>query len=276
MKKILFPTDFSESSHNAFIYALRLADNLGAELLTLHVYDLPTLSVGGIPNTIKEVYDSIELENFENFKDEIPILRTIAEQNNLGHISFTNILKEGDFVWMLNNVAKTENVDLVVMGTKGASGLKEVFVGSISGSVLVETQANVLIVPVGAKHAEVKKIAFTTRYRQKDIAALQDVLQIAKTFNAKVYCLYVKTTKSDVTDQMIEQWQMNFKDENIKFHVIESNNVKESIEIFNDIQKIDIAAVVSYKRNFFQELWDPSLAQKLSHHIKIPLLAFKA
>jgi nucleotide-binding universal stress UspA family protein len=275
MKKILFPTDFSDVSRNAFIYALKLAENLGAEVITLHVYDLPTLSAGGMPNTIKEVYDSIELENFENFKDEIPFLRKIAEENNLGHISVSNVLKHGDFVWTLNHVAKDENIDLIVMGTEGASGLKEVFVGSMSGSVLVESKSNVLIVPKKGSFKTIKHIGFTTRFRDKDISALKDVLQIAHGFQAKVHCLYVKTGHSDVSEETIKQWKENFKDDNLKFQIIENNNIKDSILVFTELEKIDLLALVTYKRGFFQELFDQSLAQKLSYHVKVPLLAIK-
>lgn len=275
MKKILFPTDFSAASRNAFVYALKLADHLGAEIITLHVYDLPTLSAGGMPNTIKEVYDSIELENFENYKDEIPFLRKIAEENNLGHIPVSNVLKHGDFVWTLNHVAKDEKVDLIVMGTEGASGLKEVFVGSMAGSVLVESKSNVLIVPKKGTFKEIKHIGFTTRFRDKDIAALKDVLQIAKGFNAKVHCLYVKTGHSDVSSETIKQWKDNFKEDNVKFQIIENNNIKDSILIFTELEKIDLLALVTYKRGFFQELFEQSLAQKLSYHVKVPLLAIK-
>jgi nucleotide-binding universal stress UspA family protein len=276
MKKILFPTDFSEVSRNAYIYALKLAENLNAEVITLHVYDLPTLSTNGTPSNIKEIYDSIELENFENYKDEIPFLREIAEKNNLTHIQVSNILKHGDFVWTVSNVAKSEHIDLIVMGTEGASGLKEIFVGSISGSVLTDSKANVLIVPKKAEFKAIKHIAFTTRFRDKDIIALKNVLEIARGFNAKVHCLYVKTSKSDVSEETIKQWKDNFKDENVKFTVIESNNIKDSILIYTDLQKIDILAMVTYKRSFFQELFDQSLTQKLSYHVKVPILALKA
>lgn len=275
MKKILFPTDFSVVSRNAFIYALKLAENLGAEIVTLHVYDLPTLSAGGMPNTIKEVYDSIELENFENYKDEIPFLREIAQKNGLGHIPVSNILKHGDFVWTLNHVAKDEKVDLIVMGTDGASGLKEIFVGSMSGSVLVESNANVLIVPQKGEYKEIKHIAFTTRFRDKDIIALKDVLEIAHAFKAKVHCLYVKTTKSDVSEETIKQWKDNFKNENVKFQIVENNNIKDSILVFTELEKIDLLAMATYKRGFFQELFDQSLTQKLSYHVKVPILAIK-
>ncbi len=275
MKKILFPTNFSDVSRNAFIYALKLADNIGAEVVTLHVYDLPTLNLRGMPSTIKEVYDSIELESFENYKDEIPFLREIAEINNLGHVKVSNILKHGDFIWTLNQVAKKEQADLIVMGTDGATGLKEVFVGSVSGSVLVESNTNVLIVPRESKHEKIKNIAFTTRFREKDYSALKEVVEIAQGFNAKVQCLYVKTSKSDVNDDVIANWKKEFKEDSVKFHILESDNVKETIMIFNKLLKIDIMAIVSYKRGFFKELIEQSLAQKLSYCTTIPILTFK-
>ena len=84
MKRILFPTDFSEASKNAFVYALKLADAIKAEVITPHAYELPQLNIGRLPNTIKEVYDNIELENFEDFKGQIPVLREIAEKYQLG------------------------------------------------------------------------------------------------------------------------------------------------------------------------------------------------
>lgn len=275
MKKILFPTDFSETSRNAFIYALRLADNIGAEVVTLHVYDLPTLSLRGIPSSIKEIYDSIELENFENYKDEIPYLRIIAEENDLGHIKLSNVLKHGDFIWTLNHVAKEEEADLIVMGTTGAKGLKEIFVGSISGSVLVESDTNVLIVPEEAKHENIKNIAFTTRFREKDYKGLKQIIEIAKGFDAHVHCLYVKTPSSDVSEEEIAKWEKKFKKEKVEFHIVEASNVKETIRIFNKLMKIDLMAIVSYKRSFFQELLEQSLAQKLSYQARVPILTFK-
>jgi len=75
MKKILFPTDFSEASINAFIYALKLADSIKGEIITLHVYDLPQVGYSNVPGVLNEIYDLIELGNFENYKDQVPFLR---------------------------------------------------------------------------------------------------------------------------------------------------------------------------------------------------------
>lgn len=273
MNKILFPTDFSEASLNAFIYALKFADVLNGELLVLHVYDLPQLNIGGLPPNLKEIYDSIELENFDEFRGQIPLLREIAEKNGMSHIKMSHILKHGDLIWNINKAIKEEFTDYVVMGTKGASGLKETFLGSNTGSVITDTDAVVIGVPEEAVFNGIKNIVFTTQYREKDIKALKKVVSITKGFNAKVHCLHVKTSKSDVKEVVFQDWKFLFKDENVVFHIIESNDVKDSILQFTQDFDIDMLAMLNYKRGFFQELFNKSLTQKLSYHIKVPLLA---
>jgi nucleotide-binding universal stress UspA family protein len=273
MKRILFPTDFSEASNNAFVYALKLADAIKAELITLHAYELPQLHMGGLPNTLKEVYDSIELENFENFKDQIPLLREIAEKHDLGHVKISNILKHGDLIWTIKKVTKEESIDYVVMGTKGATGLKETFLGSNTGSVMTELEAYVIGVPQSSEYNGIQNVVFTTRFREKDLKALKKVIELAKLFDAKVHCLYVKTKKTDVNPVIIEDWKFLFKDDKVVFHIIEDENVKQTILNFVDSYNVDMLAMLNYKRGFFEELFKQSLTQKLSYHVQVPLLA---
>lgn len=273
MKRILFPTDFSEESNNAFVYALKLADAMKAEVVTLHAYELPQLHMGGLPNTLKDVYDTIELENFENFKDQIPLLRNIAKKYNLEHVKISNILKHGDLIWAIKNVTKEEKIDYVVMGTKGATGLKETFLGSNTGTVMTELDAYVIGVPKNSEYSGIQNIVFTTRFREKDLKALRKVLELAKLFDAKVHCLYVKTKKTDVNPVVIEDWKFLFKNEKITFHIFEEDNVQQTILNFVDSYDVDLLAMLNYKRGFFEELFKQSLTQKLSYHVQIPLLA---
>lgn len=273
MKRILFPTDFSDASIKAFIYALKLADVFKAEVLTLHAYELPQLHYGGLPHTLKEVYDSIELESFENYKDQIPMLREIAEKNNLGHVKISNILKHGDLIWTIKDVVKNEHIDYVVMGTKGATGLKETFLGSNAGSVITEVNAYVITVPEESEYNGINNIVFTTRFEEDDKKALKKVLKLAKLFNAKVHCLYVKTKKTKVDDVIIQDWKFLYKGENIEFHIIESEDVQQTILNFTNSYEIDLLAMLNHKRGFFEELFKQSLTQKLSYHLQVPLLA---
>jgi nucleotide-binding universal stress UspA family protein len=273
MKRILFPTDFSEASIKAFIYALKLADAYNAEVITLHAYELPQLHYGGLPNTLKEVYDSIELESFENYKDQIPLLRAIAEKNNLQHVKISNILKHGDLIWTIKDVVKNEKIDYVVMGTKGATGLKETFLGSNAGSVITEVNAYVITVPEESDYDGIKNIVFTTRFNEEDKKALKKVLKLAKLFDANVHCLYVKTKKRIVNEVIIQDWKFLFKDDRVEFHIIENEDVKQTILNFTNSYDVDLLAMLNYKRGFFEELFKQSLTQKLSYHVKVPILA---
>lgn len=273
MKRILFPTDFSDTSKNAFVYAMNLASSMSAELIVLHVYDLPNLNVGRMANTMQEVYDSIELENFENLKDEIPLLRKMAEEHGFAELKISTILKKGDLVWAIRDTVKSDNIDFLVMGTKGATGLKEVFLGSNTGAVITETEVPTFGIPEAAKFRNIKNIVFTTRFRMKDVKALKKVKEIAHFLGADIHCLYIKTDKSDIKDVVLEDWKLLFAKDKITFHVIENNDVQKSILGFSESHDVDMLAMLNHKRGFFEELFKQSMTQQLAYHTKVPLLA---
>ena len=273
MKKILFPTDFSKTANNAFIYALKMAKFIEAELIVLHVYELPIVSYEGYSSYISEVYETIELSKFENFKDYIPELRKIAEENQLEEVKMSHVMEEGDLILTIKKLVKTEKISLIIMGTKGASGLKEVFVGTNAGALIKKVPITTLIVPAKAKFEPIKTIGFTTRFRSKDRTALKQVLDFAKMIDAKVKCLYVKTFDSEVKESSINKWRDDFKKETVKFFVIPNEDVKQTIFDFMTSQNIDMMAMLTYKRHFLEGLFDQSLTKKLSYHSEIPLFA---
>nr|WP_294937363.1 universal stress protein [uncultured Flavobacterium sp.] len=274
MKKILFPTDFSETANNAFVYALEMAKSIDAEVIVLHVYDLPSVSFGEVPVTLVEIYDSIELNNFENFRDQIPHLRKIAEKHQLQDVKMSHVLRHGDLVRIMKEICHEEHVDMIVMGTNGASGLQEMFLGSNTGNAIVNVPVTLLSVPNKAKFTRIKYIGFTTTFNDQDRIALHRVIAIAKKFHAKVKCLAVKTHNFNITNEGIEYWKTEFRNEPVEFFLIPHDDVKETILDFVDHQDIDILAMVTQKRNFFEELFTHSLTQKLSYHIETPILAF--
>src|SRR5690606_35158505 len=211
------------------VYALHLAKNIGAEVLTVHVYELPVVDYINVPAYLADIYDTVEMSNFQNYKDQIPILHEIAERNGLSDIKISNILMDGDLVNTILQLIKEDNIDYVVMGTKGASGLKETFLGSVTGSIMTDSDAVVLGIPEESTYRALRRITFTTRFREKDQKALKKVVKLAKKFDAHVDCLYVKTSKSDVKDIVIANWKHNFADADVTFHIIESNDVEQAI-----------------------------------------------
>lgn len=272
MKKILFPTDFSETAENAFVYALNMAKSLDAKLIVLHVYDVTVISYEAYSPITLEIYESIELSNFENFRDYVPKLREIALAHHLDGVPMSHVLEQGDLVQAINNLVKQEDINLIVMGTKGVSGLEEIFLGSNTGSVISNVHTTLLCVPMNAKFKNIEKIGFTTRYRDKDRKALKKVIKIANKLKATVKCLYVKTLKSDVTEDQIRAWREEFKIEPLNFFITSNDDLEDEVFQFVDSQDIDVLAMLTYKRTFFESLFKKSFAKKLSYHSEIPLL----
>lgn len=275
MRKILFPTDFSETSNNAFVYALKLAENIDAEVITLHVYQLPVMDMSymDVPIYQAEVYESLELNNFENYKDQIPMLRKIAEQYHLEHIKISNVLLQGDLVTNVIQMVKDEFIDYVVMGTEGASGLKEFFIGTATASVMTGTKALVLGIPADSRYEPITKIGFTTQFTIEELDTLRKLLPLAKGFNAEIECIYVKTDDNDVNEVIIADWKVIFKEEKVTFHIIKSNDVEETIIDFINLHKINLLAMLNHKRSFWEGFFHTSLTKKMAFHLRIPLMA---
>ena len=273
MKKILFPTDFSEVATNAFIHALEFAKMVQGELILLHTFELPIYDNQFFPENYNVIFDSLQLSQFDIFKDEIPILRSIAEERNLDKIKMSHRLMDGNLLYNIKKSIKEDKIDFIVMGTSGATGWEAFFMGTNTGAVLTAVDVPVLSVPLEAKYKKIETIGFTTRYRTKDKKALKDVLEIAKKMDASVRSLYVKTSNSDVSETTIKNWEKEFADEPIIFSVIPSNDVKGTIIDFILFKEIDVLAMNTYKRNFFVELFKPSLVQNFSNKLDIPILA---
>ncbi|MFC0779189.1 universal stress protein [Flavobacterium sp. HJSW_4] len=272
MKKILFPTDFSDAATNAFVHALEFAKVVKAELILLHTFEIPVYDSQFFPENYASIYSSIELAKFEMFKDEIPKLRTIAMERNLEDIVIKHRLMDGDLIYNLKNAVEEDNVDFVIMGTNSVSDWTKFFTGSNTESVISGVEVPVLCVPVDAKYKKVKTIGFTTRYREKDKKELKKILKIAKKTDAKVKSLYVKTSNSDVTDEIRKEFEKEFASENVEFLVLPSDNVKETILDFVLYKDIDILTTITHKRSFFESLFDSSFTKKISKEVPIPIL----
>lgn len=273
MKKILFPTDFSEVAANAFIHALEFAKIVHGEIVLLHTFELPIYDNQFFPENYALIYNSVELAQFGMFKDEIPKLRALAEERHLDKIKMTHRLMDGDLLHNIKKSIKEDAIDFVIMGTSGVTGWDAFFVGSNTGSVISGIEIPMLCIPIEAKFKKIEIIGFTTRFRTKDKKALKMVLDIAKKTKAKVKCLYVKTSESDVSKDTVAHWEEEFINEPVEFFVISSDEVKETILDFILYKEIDILTMLTYKRGFFEGIFKPSLTKKIANNFDIPILA---
>jgi nucleotide-binding universal stress UspA family protein len=273
MKKILFPTDFSEAANNAFVHALEFAKLVQGELVLLHTFELPVFDNQFFPENYVAIYDSVELSEFEMFKNDVPKLRAIAEAHHLDKIKMSHRLKDGDLVVNIKGAIKEDKIDYVVMGTEGAKGWESFFLGTNTASVITNVGIPVYCVPSDVPFHKIKTIGFTTKFRKKDKKGLRAVLDLAHKAKAKVKCLYVNTSDSDVSKATIAKWEEEFKAEPIEFFVIENDDVQATILDFIVRNDIDVLTLLPYKRGFFQRLFNPSLTKKLTTDFEIPILS---
>ncbi len=274
MKKIVFPTDFSETANNAFIYALKLADSIKAQLFILHTYEMPVISStsAGQPELIQEVYNSIELNQFENYKEKTPEMRKMAEENGLGHVPMNFLFEEGTLLYAINHIVEEEKIDFVVMGTNGASGFEKKLLGSNTVNVIRSLKIPVLSVPHQAKFRGLNTIGFTTLFKEADKQALQEIMDIAEVLDARVKVLHVMKEENEATNQTVTQWEQFFNNNRLSFYTVLNQDLEESVFYFMDQHDIDILAMVRRNRNFFDRLFGSSLTKKLTYHSKEPIM----
>lgn len=276
MKKILFPTDLSEAANKAFIYALHLADKLEAVLYTLHVYQKPEVRAGGLPHTLQEFYESYDLEEFKNFKDSIPSLRAVQEEHGFSHLHVSHTLKGGSkIVATILEVAEKEQPDMIVMGTTGARGLKEIFLGSVAGEVLENAHCPVLAVPESAEFdGELDTVGMAVSFNDEEKLALNEVLDIIGLFKPDIYCVHVDMAHTEEYTHKMEAFAQEFAaHSNIHFEVVEGNDFQGTLTKYLEGKAVDLVAMVAHKRNFLEELFRYSRTKKMSYHSSIPVLS---
>lgn len=275
MKKILFPTDFSDVSKNAFIYALKLADAVQAEIITLHVYAMDSPAFLDVSLYLQEIYEYEELSEFENYKDEVPLLRNIAIANDLGHIPISNVLMQGNLVTEVLKLSKDENIDFIVLGTKGATHLRHIFLGTTLTKIMEESKTTVLGVPENCEYKPIHKIVFTTKYHFEDIHALKKVHDLSRVLIAHIDCLHIKPPHKVHNDDFEADFKNVFNNADITFHSVLSDDVEGAILNFIQQNNINMMAVHIKHKGFFEKLFQVSLSKKLAVTINIPLLSVK-
>ncbi len=277
MKKILYPTDFSEAAENAFIFALQVADHLGASIITLHAFDRPDVSDIDLPPSLLEVYDSIELDAFENYEDEIPALRDIASDNGYYHVPMVHVLEEGAPVSAILRTANKNKVDLIVMGATGAGRMESFFFGTNSGKVLEEAHCPVIVVPSSATFdGLLDHIGVATNFTEDDGKLIEALRKFRDMMRSHLHVVHIDTIGDREAQQrmktFMEPWQ---QDKAMTAHCLHHKEVNEGLENFMQTQRIDLLGILSRKRTWFDEIFQQHRAKTLSRQHSIPLLVYQ-
>lgn len=283
MKKILFPTDFSDTANNAFLYTLHLAKLYNAEVFITHIYDKKVISTlyGGQPELVATIYVDVELDEFEYFKEESKKLRMIAEENNLSDVKLNFIFKSGSLVSTLGKIIEKEKINLVVMGTSGATNFEKKLWGSNTMNALRSLDIPILSIPKKAIFKGVKNIGFASALKDSDKPILANLLNFYDDNNLIIKVLYViKNDKNtEVEEQLIDKkiasWESEFRNEKLIFIKKITDSVTKGIYQLIFDENIDIVVIAKRDLSFIDSLFTHSLSEDLAKKMDFPLLVVK-
>lgn len=283
MKKILFPTDFSDTANNAFLYTLHLAKLYNAEVFITYIYDKKVISTlyGGQPELVATIYVDVELDEFEYFKEESKKLRMIAEENNLSDVKLNFIFKSGSLVSTLGKIIEKEKINLVVMGTSGATNFEKKLWGSNTMNALRSLDIPILSIPKKAIFKGVKNIGFASALKDSDKPILANLLNFYDDNNLIIKVLYViKNDKNiEVEEQLIDKkiasWESEFRNEKLIFIKKISDSVTKGIYQLIFDENIDIVVIAKRDLSFIDSLFTHSLSEDLAKKMDFPLLVVK-
>jgi nucleotide-binding universal stress UspA family protein len=276
MKNILLPTDLSKASINALEYAVQLLKKDVCTFYVLNVYTPVYLYTPSIYEDftlvnvdIGEQYKSQSEENIktviQNLKDKFP-----SEIHSFIGISSYNTLASE-----INSIVDAYNIDGVIMGTKGATGLKEVFIGSETMHTLKHCKVPLLGVPQEYRFIDLKEVLFATNYengnQQEGLSFLND---LCSSHISRLIFLnaYYGIALNDAKKKNKKELDLFFERD---AHVTELSNgmdVYEAIENYHSQHVIDLLVLVHTSHNFFENLLFTPVVKKIVHHADVPFL----
>ncbi|EDP94624.1 universal stress protein [Kordia algicida OT-1] len=278
MKKILVPTDFSENSLNAIRYAVQLFKNESCNFILLNtytpvIYHVEHMEVGAAQYGLLDAMKEASQKGLEKIQETIE-----AEFQNPNHIFY----KISSFNMLVSEIDKLyeENVmDMIVMGTQGASGLKEVLFGSNMIHVLKTAKCPLLAIPSGFSFEEPHEILFPSDYNVDFKESHVNIIQkLASFYHSRINVLHVSNTDKLTTTQKMHQKQLEvfLKDISHLFHLVHDDDIPSAIAEFQSKSRINLLVMLNNKHSFFENLFFGSKVKKIGLHLNIPFLVIPA
>ena len=277
MKKILVPTDFSKTSHNAYLYALEMAIEIGAALKVVHLYSgtfhpkQRFVFKAGMGR--KETLESHLQDFVDNIPEDQETAITTKTKIEVEAISAVNITKS------LVEITKDPDVLMVIMGTTGEHDLIEKMVGSFSTTIAQKSYCPVVMIPKGKKFKPFKSILFASNFESADDETLEDIIYIANLFKSTLHFIHVKE-KNDTYEMNSEDviFEKLFKDGDPVFSfnlaTIESKSVVKGLNQYAEENEVDLVVLVNRDRDFISNLMRKSITQKMGLYTKLPMMVF--
>lgn len=275
MKTILYATDYSPNSATALRLSHLMAKKFNAKLIVMHVFDIPialsTVSVSHIKKEKRLLYENhSKLKAFCTRQ-----LGIIWEECNIDLEVMENVsVTEG----ILEKAVKF-GVDLIIVGTKGVSAIKEFLLGSTTSALIKKASCPVLAVPAMSPLENFKTMVYATDFEQADIFAINRLVKIAKKFNSKISIVHISTNGEYAGDQQMEWFKemliQKVPYDKMEFDQILDDNIFEALNRYLEKSNAGLLAMLERKDgSFSQRFLKTDKVKKMVSGITIPLISF--
>ncbi|EAR02383.1 universal stress protein [Maribacter sp. HTCC2170] len=272
MKKIVVPVDFSEQSDYALQVAASLAKKHNAEILVLHMLELNqamiTSSEGFHPEQTVFLIKLAE-KRFNKF----------LKKTYLEGINITPVVKHFKVFSEVNDVAKKNNADMIVMGSHGTDGLKEIFVGSNAERVVRNAEIPVLVIKKEHVDFKVDTFLFACGFKDESLEAFQKAKQFAEMLSAELKLVYINTPGDDFlsTKDAYERISkfLGKAGAGISVEIFNDYNIEKGILNYGENISADIIGIPTHGRKGLSHFFMGSIGEDIANHSNVPVVTFR-
>ncbi len=274
MKKILIPTDFSDHASNAIKAGVSIAKHYGAEVILLHILDLPQ---SGSDSVVKGT-PAPEVIFFKNVAERK--LQEIGMDPIFSGLSVSTSLILDRTAYGVTKSAEHNDVDLIVIGSHGVSGAKKNFVGSNTQKVVRSANVPVLVIRDEITFSTINNIVFASDFSNEMRPAFENVLKITKETGAKLHLLVINTPNNfkptNVTEEIVAKF-LDDAENNDAFELNIYNDMSIERGIINFTDKIDaeLVAIATHGRTGLSHFFNGSISEDLINKIERSVITFK-
>lgn len=269
IKNILVPTDFSENSRKALDFALEIALKSGANLHIMHSIEEPY----DFPSKVEEVKKSLS-RGVKILFDSL--VEKIREDKIYEDLPIKTYIQTGRALYTILEETKNQNIDLIIMGSKGRTGLEKILWGSTTAQIIQRSDVPVLAVPKESSYNGFKQIVFASDYNDSDLKALQFVVSLAELFDSNIN-IFHSSAKNNLKAEIMFRGFKEIVTEKINYSKIDFEVAR--YESFFDAvinktgkENISLFTMVHYEESF------PPLpkqeSKEMSYYSEVPLLVF--
>ncbi len=277
MKNILLPTDFSDNAWNATKYAIELFKDEECVFHLLNTYTPAIANSRFMATSLSggQLEDGVRSNSERGLKN---VLSKINKTKKYPRHSFKTISSFSLLIDEIKEIVENKGIDLIVTGTKGASGLDEVFMGSNTVRIIKAIKNSpVLAIPQFFEYIQPSEIAFATDFnRFYSQSELQPMIDLAHSFKATIRIVHVQYEIKALTE--IQQFNLNMlrkylsECEHYLHTVSELNSVSKTLEVFAEELDIHLLAMLNFQHSYMEKMTREPVVKRLAFHTQIPLL----